>query len=267
MFVLSVLVTTDIFFSDLSSSGSTKNSPNHWPTLSDSGRTSAGNSPKSSAKQKPKEKEDNSAWGYLKKLGLGLQSDRSESVDAPTNSSDSMFHWDTLSILRASRQQAARENDDPQLKAPGSGLVSSKNKKKNENNVKSMLSPDSAEFVPAAIRMSKAVGSNLKAKKNDKNWANVDDSVLETLRPPPGLTKQKNIWDVDEMGIGSSLNKSPLYDFEESGYSSLLGNKKRSGDVSILLDSLNTNTSSVFRMLQARVFFFSCIIKSYVFIF
>ena len=140
------------------------------------------------------------------------------------NSENSMFYYDNLSSLRATRQ--SMQDSERFL----NGL------RQDPASVASTLSPDSAEFVPASQRINKTVGSNL---KKDNSWATVDDSALEHLRPPPGLSRPatRSIWSLEENRWGSSQKKSSLFYFTTSdfkndgGYSSLLG---RSKDVSPL---------------------------------
>ncbi|XP_057312609.1 transmembrane protein 131-like isoform X2 [Hydractinia symbiolongicarpus] len=197
---------------DISPSTSNRGSPQHrsYEEPSDAKKT---------------KKDNNIGWSFFKKFGLGLG--RDEKDEEPTTSSaSSMFYYDNLTSLRASRQNS--DNEKRQRYAPGfNGKESSV--------VSSTLSPDSAEFVPKNLRMNKAVGSNL---KKDNSWATVDDSALEHLRPPPGLTRQKtrDIWDFDDIVKPSNettaddgWQKSSLFDFKNGGsYSSLLGGSRGS---------------------------------------
>lgn len=202
--------------SDISPSTSNRGSPQHrsYEEPSDAKKT---------------KKDNNIGWSFFKKFGLGLG--RDEKDEEPTTSSaSSMFYYDNLTSLRASRQNS--DNEKRQRYAPGfNGRESSV--------VSSTLSPDSAEFVPKNLRINKAVGSNL---KKDNSWATVDDSALEHLRPPPGLTRQKarDIWDFDDIVKPGNENtaddgwqKSSLFDFKNGGsYSSLLGGSRGSKNVS-----------------------------------
>lgn len=198
------------------------------------------NSPKNredSSSEAKKSKKESSGWGsYFRKFGINLGSSDKTDEQSPTSGS-SMFFYDNLASLRESRQ-VVPDND---FRAPGSKI------KKNSNNggvTSSTLSPDSAEFVPASYRMNRAVGSNL---KKDNSWATVDDSVLDSLRPPPGFSKPaRSIWGGDDAArikededVWSGSNSS-LFDFKnpfknESSYSSLLGGASRSNDVRFLI--------------------------------
>ena len=184
-------------------------SPKHRSIYEDAKPSSADSSPKRSRK-------DNGGGigSYFKRFGFG----RSET------SEHSMFYYDNLSSLRASKQPY-QDND----KLANLGF----NGRNDASTLSSTLSPDSAEFVPASQRINKVVGSNL---KKDNSWATIDDSALEQLRPPPGLSRPPphNIWGLDkEDGWGSSKKKSSLFDYDSefksdasSGYSSLLGRSK-----------------------------------------
>jgi len=203
------------------------------------------NSPKNredSSSEAKKSKKESSGWGsYFRKFGINLGNSDKTDEQSPTSGS-SMFFYDNLASLRESRQ-VVPDND---FRAPGSKI------KKNSNNggvTSSTLSPDSAEFVPASYRMNRAVGSNL---KKDNSWATVDDSVLDSLRPPPGFSKPaRSIWGGDDAArikededVWSGSNSS-LFDFKnpfknESSYSSLLGGTSRSNDVFSGLDLLSS---------------------------
>ena len=156
--------------------------------------------------------------------------------DSPTqqNNGNSMFYYDNLSSLRASKKPShprPRELERTASSPTSSGFSS---------NFSSNLSPEVPEFVPAAQRINKAPGSNV---KKDTSWATVDDSALEYLRPPPGLTKPstQNIWGLDSAPRTSSVDtwsKPSLFsDFKTDSYSSLLGSQRKSKTtVSVLCD-------------------------------
>lgn len=132
-----------------------------------------------------------------------------------------MFFYDNLSSLRASKNTAKNEKVESQREQ----MTRSSRK---DQNFSSTLSPEVPEFVPASQRINKAPGSNL---RKDNSWATVDDSALEYLRPPPGLTKptRRSIWGLDEGKEdrwGTPVSKNSLFDFKgntSSNYSSLLG--------------------------------------------
>ena len=161
---------------------------------------------------------------------MGINIGREDKVeDQIIANGNSMFYYDNLSTLRASKQPAPEDD----CRAPGS-------KPRKQNVTNSTLSPDSAEFIPASLR-NKAPGSNM---KKDTSWA-ADDSVIENLRPPPGFTRPaRSIWGEDSKLAKNrdtddfwSENKSSLFDFQsafksEGSYSSLLGRMDRSSDVS-----------------------------------
>lgn len=147
--------------------------------------------------------------------------------DSPTqqNNGNSMFYYDNLSSLRASKKPShsrPRELERTASSPSASGFSST-------------LSPEVPEFVPAAQRINKAPGSNV---KKDTSWATVDDSALEYLRPPPGLTKPSakpsaSIWGLDSASTRTSSadtwSKPSLFsDFKTDSYSSLLGSQRQS---------------------------------------
>lgn len=213
---------------DSSPSSSTKTSPKH-----------ATYEPKDKSK-KPKKESGGGIGSYLKKI-IGSR----ESVEPPTSPTNtngsSMFYYDNLSSLRASKNTV--KNETPRESSS----------KRGRSNFSSTLSPEVPEFVPASQRINKVPGSHL---KKDNSWATVDDSALEYLRPPPGLSKPStlhkaastlskssthNIWSLDENQDdrwGSSpVSKSSLFsDFKsDSSYSSLLGNTSPKTKVSLLI--------------------------------
>lgn len=137
--------------------------------------------------------------------------------DSPTqNNENSMFFYDNLSSLRASKKPSHPRPRELERAASSP----------NSFGFSSNLSPEVPEFVPASQRMNKAPGSKV---KKDTSWATVDDSALEYLRPPPGLTKPNasSIWGVDSAPRTSSADtwsETPLFsDFKTDSYSSLLG--------------------------------------------
>lgn len=204
------------FFLEPSPSSSNKGSPKH--SSKDDGFFKESGS--SSKKAKKSESSSSGGWGsYLKRLGIGFgQVEPAKPVDEPTSTGNSMFYYDNLTSLRASKQNT-RDLEPIDTKAPGSGVkkvpveppvVSS-----------STLSPDSAEFVPLSQRLNKAVGSN---PKKDNSWATVDDSALEHLRPPPGLSRSsQNIWGLDSLVSSPQMKEKDTKWDSPVHYSSLLG--------------------------------------------
>ncbi|XP_047126881.1 transmembrane protein 131 isoform X1 [Hydra vulgaris] len=175
-------------------------------------------------------KKDQSWTSYFKRFGIGY---RDELSPDEVSKGNSMFYYDNLSSLRASKQP---KFDGTYQKLP----------ENNELPIASNLSPDSVEFVPASQRINKVVGSNL-AKHT--SWTSADDS--EAFRPPPGLTHpnspvlthSNNIWSSNEFLSSPCLVNSPhcapendrwlqktLCDYPLDGsYSSLLsGSRNRS---------------------------------------
>lgn len=191
-----------------SPSTSNKSSPKHAPY------------DESESKSK-KSKKDTSAGGitsYLKKM-IGGARDHSE-PDSPTqNNGNSMFYYDNLSSLRASKKPRPKELE----RTSSSPLVST--------GFSSTLSPEVPEFVPLSQRINKAPGTKV---KKDAHWASVDDSALEYLRPPPGLSKPSphNIWGLENSSTSTTSadnwSKPHLFpDFKtDSTYSTLLGSPR-----------------------------------------
>ena len=101
------------------------------------------------------------------------------------------------------------------------------------------------------IVFSQVVGSN---PKKDNSWATVDDSALEHLRPPPGLSKNSsNIWGLDSLVSGGHTQmkeKDTKWDSPikkslfEGCYSSLLGNKNGGKDSFSSFDILGGGNNS-----------------------
>jgi len=163
-----------------------------------------------------KSKKDTSSGGitsYLRKM-IGGAREHPEPDSPNQNNGNSMFYYDNLSSLRATKKPRPKELERTSS-TPNTRCGFSSN-----------LSPEVPEFVPAAQRVSKAPGSNA---KKDTSWASVDDSALEYLRPPPGLTKPsaRSIWGLESTKppVADSWTKSSLFpDFKnDSTYSTLLG--------------------------------------------
>jgi len=218
-------------------------------------KKSAGNSPSHSNKTSPKHstyeepetkprksKKESSSGGitsYLRKM-IGGAREHSD-PDSPTqqNNGNSMFYYDNLSSLRASKKPShharPRELERTASSPSSSGFSST-------------LSPEVPEFVPASQRINRAPGSNV---KKDTSWATVDDSALEYLRPPPGLTKPsaKCIWGLDSATTRTSSaadtwSKPSLFsDFKTDSYSSLLGSQRQSKTTSTTFSGLDLLTS------------------------
>ena len=175
---------------------SSKNSPNLYHEFKQATNESTPNKIK---------KKDSSWTSYLKKIGIGTKDELSPNE---LNKGNSMFYYDNLSSLRASKQ--------PRFDGEFHGFPQNK-----DLPISSNLSPDSAEFVPASQRINKVVGSNL-IKHN--SWTSTDDS--ETFRPPPGLTHPNSpvlthpnsIWGSDELLSSPRLVPSPRCTQESDGW-------------------------------------------------
>jgi len=216
-------------------------------------KKSAGNSPSNSNHTSPKHssyeekeskskksKKDSSSGGitsYLKKM-IGGAREHSD-PDSPTQTNgNSMFYYDNLSSLRNSKKPSLPRPKELErtTSSPSVGGFSSN------------LSPEVPEFVPASQRINKAPGSNV---KKDNSWASVDDSALEYLRPPPGLSKPastkstQSIWGLENprTSTADSWTKSSLFsDLKTDSYSALLGNTSPRAPKSTSFGSLLTGS-------------------------
>ncbi len=224
-----------------------RNTPSPLPR--DDSRSSSGHS--SPVNQQCRSATEPESWSaYIRRLAVGIhpgkdsKSSRTKPYVVPhsdAQNSSSMFYYDNLSSLRATKKPMMEELEHLR-KAPGAKLWPTKDRSKTE------LDPASKEFVPKSMRRSKAVFLN---GSSSPTWP--ENRKTGVIQPPPGLTRSariSDIWGVDNASLnGDNSDRQGWDSFQDDTFKNELTAKLRhrsfnSDRYSVLMPQPNSNNQN-----------------------
>jgi len=226
-----------------SPTGNRQNTPSPLPH--EDSRGSSGSA--SPVNLQPKIQQEPESWSaYIRRLAVGThpapskESKQEAKVkpklqDTSPQNSSSMFFYDNLSSLRATRKQI--DDDMDQLrKAPGTKIWPMK-----ERHSRSELNPSSEEFIPKSQRRIRMPYR----ERDATGWH--ENRKPDVITPPPGLSRSKMISDIWNFeGRQSHQRENGWNSFRDDTFKADLTNKIRNKPFTpdyygVLLPQLNSD--------------------------